>query len=247
MDLTLITYHVRCAMKPNPTKPNQVFLSNALNLYTILRFQVIILIKKIILLYIVMFSSIPIEYKQFVKKLWFQNDINTRLAKARTAIDRLSVIWKSNLTDKIKRCFFPAAVESILLYRCTKWTLTKRIEKNLDGNYKRMLRAILHMSWRQHPTKQHLYGHLPTITKTIQVRRTRYAGHCWRCKDELISDVLQWTPSHGRAMVGRPPRTDVQQLCGDTGCSLEDLPGAMDDRDGLRERVREIRASGLTE
>ena len=33
-------------------------------------------------------------------------DINMRLAKAWTAIDRLSVIWKSDLTDKIKRSFF---------------------------------------------------------------------------------------------------------------------------------------------
>ena len=62
-------------------------------------------------------------------------------------------------------------------------------------------------SWRQHPTKQQLYGHLPPITKTIKVRRTRYAGHCWRSRDELISDVLLWTPSHGRPKAGRPART----------------------------------------
>ena len=54
--------------------------------------------------------------------------------------------------------------------------------------------SILNKSWRQHPTRHQLYGHLPPITKTIQVRRARYAGHCWRSKDELISDVLLWTP-----------------------------------------------------
>ena len=95
-----------------------------------------------------------------------------------TAINRLSIIWKSDLTDKMKRCFFQAAVTSILLYGCTTWTLTKRLEKKLDGNYTRMLRAILNKSWRQHPTRHQLYGHLPPITKTIQVRRTRHAGHC---------------------------------------------------------------------
>ena len=57
---------------------------------------------------------------------------------------------------------------SILLYGCTTWTLTKQMEKKLDGNYTRMLRAILNKSWNQHPTKQQLYGHLPPITKTIQ-------------------------------------------------------------------------------
>ena len=48
-----------------------------------------------------------------------KNDINTQLAKVWTAIDRLSVIWKSDLVDKIKRSFFQAAVVSILLYGCT--------------------------------------------------------------------------------------------------------------------------------
>ena len=75
-----------------------------------------------------------------------ETDINTRLAKAWTAINRLSVIWKSDLTDKIKRSFFQAAVMSILLYGCTTWMLTKRMEKKLDGNYTRMLRAILNNS-----------------------------------------------------------------------------------------------------
>ena len=93
----------------------------------------------------------------------------------------------------IKRNFFEAAVMSMLLYRCTKWTLTKRMEKKLDGNYTRMLQAILDKSWRQRPTKQHLYGHLHTITKTFKVRRTRHAGNCWRIRDELISDVLLWS------------------------------------------------------
>ena len=86
-------------------------------------------------------------------------------------------------------------------------TLTKQMEKKLDGNYSRMLRAVLNESCRQNPTKQRLYGHTPPITKVILVRRTRYAGHCWRSKDELISDILRWTPSHGRAKAGRPART----------------------------------------
>ena len=105
---------------------------------------------------------------------------------------------------------------------------------------------ILWSVWRQHPTRLQLYGHLPPITKTIQVRRTRHAGHCWRSKDELISDVLLWTPTHGCARVGRPARTYIQQLCEDTGCNPEDLPEAMNDREKWRETVRDIRAGGAT-
>ena len=172
-----------------------------------------------------------------------EKDIDTRLTKAWTAIESLSIIWKSNLTDKMKRSFFQTAVVSILLYGCTTWPLTKRLEKKLDSNYTRMLRAILNKSWWQHPTRHQLYGHLPPITKTIQARRTRHAGHCWRSRDELISDVLLWTPTYGRAKAGRPARTYIQQLCEDTGCSSEDLPEAMNDKGKWRERVRDIRAT----
>ena len=145
----------------------------------------------------------------------------------------------------MKRSFFQAAVTSILLYGCTTWTLTKWLEKKLDDSYTRMLRAILNKSWRQHPTRHQLYGHLPPITKTIQVRRTRQAGHCWRGRDELISDVLLWTPIYGRAKAGRPARTYIQQLCEVTGCCPEDLPEAMNDKEKWRERVRDIRATSM--
>ena len=88
-----------------------------------------------------------------------EKDIDTRLTKVWTAIYRLSIIWKSDLTDKRKRSFFQAAVVSILLYGCTTWTLTKRLEKKLDRNYTRMLQAILNKSWQQHRTRNQLYGH----------------------------------------------------------------------------------------
>ena len=116
----------------------------------------------------------------------------------------------------------------------------------LDGNYTRMLWAILNKSWKQHPTKQQLYSHLPPIAKTIQVRQAKHVGHYWRSWDELISDVRQWTPSYWWAKAGRPSRTYIHQLCADTGCRLEDLSEAMDDRDGWWERVWQIRASRAT-
>ena len=147
-----------------------------------------------------------------------ETDINTRLAKAWTAV-----------------------VVSILLYACTTWTLTKRMEKKLDGNYTRMLWAIPNESWKQHPTKQQLYGHLPLIKKTIQVRRTKRAEHCWRNKDELISDILLWTPSHERAKAERPTRTYIQQLYVDIEYSLEDFQTV--ERGGERGSGRSVLAA----
>ena len=118
----------------------------------------------------------------------------------------------------------------ILLYRCTTWMLTK-----LDGKCTKMLQAILIKSWKLHPLNQQLYGLLPPISKTIQIRQARHVKHCWRSKDKLISDVLPWIPSHEQASVGQPARTYLQQHCIDTRCNLVDQLKAMDDWDKWQE------------
>ena len=114
----------------------------------------------------------------------------------------------------------------------------RQLHKNVASNIEQVLAAT--------PPRHQLYGHLPPITKTIQVRRNRHAGHYWRSRDELISDVLLWTPTYGRAKAGRPAQTYIQQLCEDTGCSPEDLPEEMNDREKWRGRVRDIPAGGTT-
>ena len=136
-----------------------------------------------------------------------------------TAIDRLSIIWKSDLTDKMKRSFFQAAVVSILLYGCTTWTLTKRLERRLDGNYTRMLRAVLNKSWRQHPTEtptiRTLAPHHKNYTSsTNQTRRTLlekqgrahkqctllWTPNTWMCKSGMTSTNLHTAAVWGHGM-----------------------------------------------
>ena len=120
------------------------------------------------------------------------------------------------------------------MYGCTIWTLKKRMKKKQDGNYTRMLRAVQNKSWVQHCIKQQMYGHLPPTSQIIQVRRTRHA----RSKGKQISDVLLWILTHGRGSIGWPVRNYLHQLCADSGCSLEDLKGAVDDRDGWEKKER---------
>ena len=173
-------------------------------------------------------STLNASYLKLVDKFTYlrssvsstDTDISTRLAKAWTANGRFSVIWKSDLNDKIKRSFFQAAVVLILLYGCTTWTLTKPKDNKPGGFYTRNLWAILNQFWRQHPTKQQLCGYLLPITKIIQVRQTRHAGRCWRSWDELISDILLRTSSRERTKAGQPARTYIQQLCAERRCSL---------------------------
>ena len=116
------------------------------------------------------------------------------------------------ISDKIKQDFFQAVAVWMLLYGCTTWMLTKCIEKRLDKNYTTRLHAVLNKSWKQHSTKQWLYIYQLLISQTIQVRVARHAGHCWKSKDEPISDVLLWTPTHGYASVSRPARTYISSV-----------------------------------
>ena len=120
------------------------------------------------------------------------------------------------------------------------WTCQLILEDcHLEWRWTRMLRTILKKKiWKQHPTKQQVCGHLTPFSKIIQVKWTRRMGLCWRSKDELMNYVFLWTLRNGRTSVGRPARTYLIQLCADTGCSLENLPGVMNDRDGWGESQR---------
>ena len=81
-----------------------------------------------------------------------EKDIDTRLTKAWIVINRLSIIWKSDLTYKMKRSFFKAAVALILLNGCTTWTLTvlageearRQLQKNTANNLEQVLAATPH-------------------------------------------------------------------------------------------------------
>ena len=143
------------------------------------------------------------------------------------------------------RCGNKLAAVLTLLYECTPWTLLNVRRKSLTE----ITQECWELYWttRRGNTPKRAAVRPPTpITKTIQIRQTRHARHCWKSKDELMSDVQRWTLSHSWTKVGRPVRTYVQQLCVDTGCILEDLMGAMDDRDRWRQKIREIRASSTT-
>ena len=110
-----------------------------------------------------------------------ESDVNLHQAKAWIAIDWLSIIWKSNLSEKIKRDFFQAAVESILLYVCTTWPLTKLFFKKARGellkNTMRYNEQILKETTHETAVRS------LTISKTIQLRRIKHVEHCWRNKD----------------------------------------------------------------
>ena len=116
----------------------------------------------------------------------------------------------------------------------------RQLQKNAASNIEQVLEVTTHKAPTIRPPASHHENYIYLL------RRTRHAGLCWRSKDELLRDVLLWTHTYGRAKSRRPARTYIQQPCEDTGCSPEDLPEAMNDRERWRERAWDICASGTT-
>ena len=117
------------------------------------------------------------------------SNVNILIDKVWAAIGRFTTTCKFDHSYKIKQEFHAIAV-SVLRYGFTSWSLTKRLEKRLDGNHTRVPRAVLNKSREQHPTKYQLYGHSPPILWTIQARRTRHTGYCWWNKDKATRNVF---------------------------------------------------------
>lgn len=128
-----------------------------------------------------------------------EKDLGIRKAKTWAACNKLTAVWKSNLSRDLKIRFFGASVETVLLYGSESWTLTASLENQLDGCYARLLRAALDKSYRDGISNKELYGDgdLPSISTTLQTRRLQFSGHCWSSKNEIVSQMLLCNPRGG--------------------------------------------------
>ena len=92
-----------------------------------------------------------------------EKDFAVRKSLAWSSCHKLKKVWSSKLSRKIKVRLFITTVESVLLYGSEAWTLTKKLTKQLDGCYTRMIRMALNVSWKSHLTNGQLYGELPKV------------------------------------------------------------------------------------
>ena len=78
-----------------------------------------------------------------------EKDFKVRKALAWSACHDLKKIWSSTLSWKIKVQFLCTTVDYVLTYGSETWTLTKALQKQLDGCYTRMLRMPLSISCKK--------------------------------------------------------------------------------------------------
>ena len=169
-----------------------------------------------------------------------EKDVDVRICKAWVALQKLNIIWNSNLPKNLKLAFFHTTVSSVLLYGSSTWTLTKKLETKLNGCYTKMLRVVNNVKWQQRLSNNVLYDNLPSITITIATQRVSFAGHCFRSK-EVVRKLILWEPRCGKNTRGRPARNFINQLTDDTNLDKEDLEIAMHDREYWKNKVIEVR------
>ena len=165
-------------------------------------------------------------------------DFHIRKALAWAACNKMDKLWKSNLKRDLKVDLFRATVEPILMYGAETWTMNARMHKRLDGCYTNLLRRAQNLSWKDHHTLHEIYGTIPKLSERLAQRRARFAGHCYRAKDEIISDLIMWKASSSRKL------TFPDVISRDTGIQVNELPTAMADKDFWRTVVLGISPTG---
>jgi len=124
----------------------------------------------------------------------------------------MSSVWKSHISHSVKRSFFQATVETVLLYGCEARTSTPTLERTLNGCYTRMLRAALSIKRWQHVPNSELYDNLPKVGDKVAARRMGLVELCSRHPELPAGEVILWQPTHGYRRRGRQRGTFLDTL-----------------------------------
>ena len=119
-----------------------------------------------------------------------KKDADVRINKAWAGLRNLEPIWKSTLPMKLKLEIISVNTDNRVMLWLMQWTLTKELEKKLDGFYTKILRVVKNVSWKQHMRNEVFYGKIPKVMTTTAAERVRFSGHCWRSKHELAHQLL---------------------------------------------------------
>jgi sorting nexin-29 len=175
-------------------------------------------------------NNIPLEKVSDYKYLgvYIRNsskEFSTRKAQAWEAAKRLKKLWISRtLSHNMKIRVFISCVESVLLYAAETWTLTKTLEKRLDGAYTRLLRYALNISWKDKITNTVVYKGVSPVSTRLRERRLTFAGHCFRAGQSApqpIMDLILWRYKGNLSRGAANKRTYVKMLCNDRGLSFK--------------------------
>ena len=126
-----------------------------------------------------------------------RKDFEVRRAQAWQTCKQMYRVWQSSVSRKMKVRLFQATVETVLLYGAEAWTLTKGLERALDGTYTRLLRYALGIKWQDHQTNAQVYRSIQPVIERLRAKRLKFAGHCTRMNSyapQPVCQLVMWEP-----------------------------------------------------
>lgn len=139
-----------------------------------------------------------------------EQDIKTRIGKARSAFHRLRNIWKTpSIRKKTKLKIYNSCVTSVLLYGAECWRMTEKDINRLSSFHNTCLRRIMKIYWPNKITNEDLHKKTKSqdIETTLLQKRWRWLGHVLRKpQGDMTKVALRWTPE-GKRKRGRPKTT----------------------------------------
>ena len=139
-----------------------------------------------------------------------EEDIRSRLGKARAAFNQLRNKWRSSqlkLNTKMK--IFKSNVIALLLYGCKTWRMTKGDETKHNVFLHKCLRRLLKIYWPMKVSNKEIRNrdNISPISEQIYQWRWKFIGHILRMDaDQHPKTALTWA-AEGKRRRGRPRET----------------------------------------
>ena len=146
-------------------------------------------------------------------------EVNRRLCMARSTIENMTTIWKSQTICKsLKLRIARATAFAVASYGCESWAYSKKVTKKIEAFEMWTYRRLLRVSWRQHKTNAWILEQLgtkPMLVKQMRKRKMKHFGHIIR-HNSLEKTIIQGITA-GKRGRGRPARTwekDIEEWAG---------------------------------
>ena len=132
------------------------------------------------------------------------DEIRARITSALAAMARLSRVWSSTISFKVKFRLYKSLVVSILLYGCESWVLLADSERRIQAFETKCFRRLLRISYRERKTNEYVRRELTSrvgpqepLLATVKRRKLSWFAHVTR-HNSLSKTILQGTVEGGR-------------------------------------------------
>ena len=177
-----------------------------------------------------------------------EKDITKRKQLSMMAYQKYKLKLESNkISLNVRARLFNVYVTSIFMYNSELWTLTKKLENEIDVFQRRLLKKMLKIKYPNIISNVRLYEKMKEIawSKKIRTRRLKWTGHLLRL-DENTPAYKSFKESNNTFKIYKNTNKktwkkvineDLKSIGLDLSLDSEDIKGLADDREWWMEMV----------